>query len=347
MLWGQQPDPDTRIHDVLRFIRPDGAPLPPEAFPLAAAIADGTADANRQAVIERRGQPSVKVSINILPLNTVGQRRAGLILFHHPSERHLRQAALKGRDRTDESLRFQRSQRNGFLGGFTAAQEEFLADIGHDLRSLLGGLAVSGALLIADAPIGKDGDRIRRHAGASQRAVARMTRIINDLLDTASIDAGALTIAPEPVDAGRLVSDTVEAFTSMAAAKNIALDGALPEPPLTVTVDEVRILQVLENLVSNAIKFTPAGGRVFIRIRTVGRRIQFVVSDTGVGIPERKLQAIFERFHHVTKDRRGLGLGLHISKAIVEAHGGRIWAKSEVGIGSMFHVELPVAPVSR
>jgi hypothetical protein len=81
-LWGQRPEPDARIHDFLRFIRPDGAPLPPEAFPLAAAIADGTAEANRQAVIDRRGQPSVLVRINILPLNTVGQRRAGLMLFH-------------------------------------------------------------------------------------------------------------------------------------------------------------------------------------------------------------------------------------------------------------------------
>ena len=368
-LWGQEPEPDTRIHDVLRFIRPDGAPLPPEAFPLAAAIADGTADANRQAVIERRGQPSMRVSINILPLNTVGQRRAGLMLFHNASERHLRrEAVLEGRDRTDESLRFERSQRRGFLGAFseversvtnedligeracadtvTAAQEDLLADVSHDLRSMLGGLAVSAALLIADAPVGKEGDKIRRHAGASQRAVARMTRLVNDLLDTASIEAGKLAIVPEPVDVGRLVSDIVEAFTSMAAAKNIVLDAALPKPRLSASLDELRILQVLENLVSNAIKFTPAGGKVSIRIRATAHRIQFVVSDTGIGIPENKLAAIFERFNQVNKDRRGLGLGLHISKSIVDAHGGRIWAQSEVAIGSTFSVDLPIASVS-
>jgi signal transduction histidine kinase len=76
------------------------------------------------------------------------------------------------------------------------------------------------------------------------------------------------------------------------------------------------------------------------------RRIQFVVSDTGVGIPENKLAAIFHRFRQVSKDRRGLGFGLHNSKSIVEAHGGRIWAKSQVAVGSTFYVELPVAPVS-
>jgi signal transduction histidine kinase len=366
-LWGQQPEPETRIHDFLRFIRPDGAPLPPEAFPLAAVIADGVAEADRQAVIERRGQPSVLVRINILPLNTVGQRRAGLMLFHSPSERHLREALVEERQRTDESLRLERSRSGrGYLSAFfeaertatdefligerafadmvTAAHEGVLADVSHDLRSLLGGLTVSAALLIADAPPGKDGDKIRNHAGASQRAVLRMTRLITDLLDTASIQAGRLQITPKPADVGKLVGDTVEAFTSIATAKNIDLDATLPVFPLIAVLDDLRILQVLANLVGNAIKFTPAGGQVSIRIRTAADRIQFVVSDTGTGIPENKLSTIFDRFQQVDKDRRGLGLGLHISKCIVEAHGGRIWAESGF-IGSTFFVELPVARV--
>ena len=195
-----------------------------------------------------------------------------------------------------------RAERNGYLAAFleaerhatneglideraysetvTTAQEDFLADVSHDLRSLLGGLAVSAALLIADAPRGKEGDKIRRHAGASQRAVARMTRLINDLLDTASIEAGRLAIIQEPVDVGRLVGDTVEAFTSVAEAKSIALDVDFPAAPLSVKLDDLRILQVLENLVSNAIKFTPAGGTVAIAIRTTADRIRFAVSDT-------------------------------------------------------------------
>lgn len=368
-LWGQRPEPDARIHDFLRFIRPDGAPLPPEAFPLASAIDDGIAEADRQAVIDRRGQPSVLVRINILPLNTVGQRRAGLMLFHSASERRLRREALfEERLRIDESLRFERRRSDsGDLAAFvatermatnerligepasadtaTAAHDGFLADVSHDLRSLLGGLSVSAALLIADAPAGKEGDKIRAHAGVSQRAVARMTRLISDLLDTASIEARRLTISAEPVDVGRLLGDTVAAFMSTAEEKHIALDAAFPEPPLIATLDDLRILQVLANLVGNAIKFTPEGGRVSIRTRTTAHRIQFLVTDTGVGIPEDKRAAIFERFHQVTRDRRGLGLGLHISKGIVEAHGGRIWVESGIA-GSTFYVELPVAPIS-
>ena len=91
----------------------------------------------------------------------------------------------------------------------------------------------------------------------------------------------------------------------MAEEKHVALDAALPEPPLVATLDDLRILQVLANVVSNAIKFTPEGGRVSIQIRTIAHRIQFVVTDTGVGIPEHMLAAIFERFHQVSRDRRG------------------------------------------
>jgi signal transduction histidine kinase len=368
-LWGQRPEPDTRIHDFLRFIRPDGVPLPPEAFPLAAAIDGGIAEANRQAVIDRRGQPSLLVRIDILPLNTVGQRRAGLMLFHSASERGpRREALLEERDRTDERLRFERSKAGyGYLAAFleaernatddllngerayadtvTAEQEGFLATVSHDLQTLLDGLAVSAALSIADAPRGEDGDKIRKHAGASQRAVARMTRLIGDLLDTASIQAGRLAITPKPVDVGKLVSDTLEAFKPIAVASDIDLDAALPAPPLSAIMDGQRIQQVLSNLVSNAIKFTPSGGRVSIRTRTTVERIQFAVTDTGIGIPENEMAGIFKRFQHARNERGGLGLGLHISKSIVEAHSGKIWAERG-SVGSTFYVELPIEPVS-
>jgi len=112
-------------------------------------------------------------------------------------------------------------------------------------------------------------------------------------------------------------------------------------------LDGGRILQVLANLVSNAIKFTPAGGRVSIRVVADRNDIQFSVSDTGIGIPDQALSAVFERFRQLSKDRRGLGLGLHISKCIVEAHGGRMWAESVVGVGSTFHFVLPASPAAQ
>ena len=106
--------------------------------------------------------------------------------------------------------------------------------------------------------------------------------------------------------------------------------------------DHARILQVLSNLVRNALQFTPSGGAITLRVAAEPHGCRIDVSDTGAGIPADELQRIFERFHQVgNTDRRGLGLGLYISKAIVDAHGGRIWAESEIGRGSRFSFTLP------
>ncbi|HEX6275439.1 MAG TPA: ATP-binding protein, partial [Polyangiaceae bacterium] len=110
-----------------------------------------------------------------------------------------------------------------------------------------------------------------------------------------------------------------------------------------VSFDPARVLQVLVNLLSNAIKFTPPNGRVVVGVECIGEELRFKVSDTGEGIPLAKLEAIFERFVQVTeKDRRGVGLGLYISKCIVQGHGGRIWAESTLGTGSTFCFTLPI-----
>ncbi len=98
---------------------------------------------------------------------------------------------------------------------------------------------------------------------------------------------------------------------------------------------------MLANLVSNAIKFTPVAGRISIQIGSEGNDLTFMVKDTGIGIPPDALETVFERFRQLSKDRRGLGLGLHISKSIVEAHGGRMWAESTLGVGTTIHFALP------
>jgi signal transduction histidine kinase len=113
------------------------------------------------------------------------------------------------------------------------------------------------------------------------------------------------------------------------------------------TFDHERVLQVLANLLSNAIKFTPAGGRISFRVEPVGPDVRFSVADTGSGIPSHQLEAVFKRFWQArSEDWRGLGLGLYISKGIIETHGGRIWAESQLGKGSTFSITLPGAPGS-
>ncbi len=241
------------------------------------------------------------------------------------------------REATDEDLTGEREQADTAI----ASRDDFLATVSHDLRNLLNGLSLNSQALVELAPEGPAGDSMRKRGAVSGRLVARMNRLIGDLLDISSLDAGKLAIVPEPIEVSKLLRETLEAFEPIATLKRIALDAEEVALPGHAWLDGGRILQVLANLVANAIKFTPAGGRVSVRIRAERGELHFSVSDTGMGIPEGALQAVFARFCQLHADRRGLGLGLHISKRIIEAHGGRMWVESMVGRGSTFHFSLP------
>ena len=170
-----------------------------------------------------------------------------------------------------------------------------------------------------------------------------MNRLIGDLVDVASIEAGVLAVTREVGDPTPAVTEAVDTFQAQAAAAGVSLTAEIVPPPSLAAFDSARILQVLTNLLSNAIKFTPAHGRIVVHVERFGDEIRFAVSDTGVGIAADKLEAVFVRFLQVTEnDRRGVGLGLYISKAIVQGHGGRIWAESKVGEGSTFCFTLPI-----
>ena len=243
------------------------------------------------------------------------------------------------REATDEDLVRERKHTDTVI----ATRDEFLATVSHDLRSLLCGLSLNAELLVRMAPEGSGGDKLRKHAVMSHKGIAQMNRLVNDLLDLASIEAGKLALLPERVEVGEIVRETLDAFQPIAAAKHITLDADFAAAPINASLDGGRILQVLANLVGNAIKFTPEEGRVSIRVRANTNEIEFTVSDTGIGIPEGSLESVFERFRQIRKDRRGLGLGLHISRCIVEAHGGKMWAESKPAAGSTFHFSLPAA----
>ncbi|MCY1083710.1 sensor histidine kinase [Archangium lansingense] len=263
-------------------------------------------------------------------------------------EREARKRALASllqleRETTDQHLLTERGRSDEAL----AARDDFLGMVSHDLRTLLGGIAMRAAMLLRNAADDEVGQRTRKDAASIQHFTARMNRLIGDLLDIVSIEAGKLTVEPRPEDAILLVRETVEAFQPTASAKGISLDSEVARDSLLARFDHDRILQVLANLLSNAIKFTPEGGRISIRVEPVEEEVRFSVTDTGSGIAEDDLRRIFERFSQVlASDRRGLGLGLYISKCIVEAHGGRIWAESQPKAGSTFFFTLPGARTS-
>lgn len=244
------------------------------------------------------------------------------------------------REETDKYLLTERALSDDAL----ATRDDFLGIVSHDLRNILNTM-VGSAALIADRVSREDpAEEVRGHARRIQRACARMNRLIGDLVDVVSLDAGKPVVTPEVGDTTSVVTEVVEAFEEHAAQNQVSLSAEIG-PPLVAEFDPARILQVLTNLLSNAIKFTPAQGKVVVRLARVGDDIRFAVSDTGVGLPSDQLEAVFGRFVQVAgKDRRGVGLGLYISKGIVQAHGGRIWAESRVGEGSTFYFTLPIHP---
>jgi CheY-like chemotaxis protein len=195
---------------------------------------------------------------------------------------------------------------------------------------------------MSNSPDGKqrsEGDFIARRAG-------EMNRLIQDLLDISSIDAGRLRLEKSRQGVPRMLEEALAVWESLAAQKSLGINCECPSADeLDLDCDPNRILQVLNNLVGNAIKFTEPGGSIHVRVEPRANDVCFSVTDSGPGIPEADLPHIFDRFTRAsTTARRGTGLGLSIAKGIVEAHGGRIWVESQAGVGSTFYFTLPLIP---
>jgi signal transduction histidine kinase len=252
--------------------------------------------------------------------------------------RALRTFLPLGRESTDRSLRSERIRADQAV----VNRDDFLAIVAHDLRGMLNGILLSSALLAqraerdnADASTLAETVRIGRY-------VARMERLIGDLVDIASVDAGKLAVAPSSGYLAGPIAEAADAFQTAAASKGITLESRVGALPLQASFDHNRILQVLGNLVSNALKYTPRGGKItLVGVRDDGG-VRLTVSDTGSGIPEEALESIFERFTQVgANGHGGLGLGLYISRCLVQAHGGSIRAESDPGAGTRICLTLP------
>lgn len=243
------------------------------------------------------------------------------------------------RVKTDRYLLTERVRSDDAL----ANRDDFLGIVSHDLRNLLGGIVMSAGAMAKLADSHEQGKQMLAGTARIQRYAARMNRLIGDLLDVASIDAGRLAFSPVDCDVAAVIDEAVETFQSDAAFRHIALTSRVVRP-LTARFDHDRLLQVLANLISNAIKFSPDKGRIEVTAARAGDGVQVSIADAGTGIPPEMMEVVFERFWQAGEgDRRGLGLGLYISKSIVDAHGGRIWVESTPGKGSTFHFTLPPA----
>lgn len=236
-----------------------------------------------------------------------------------------------------ENVRLHRAEKRA-----TQARDEVLGVVAHDLRGPLNAIALQAGLLSRLS--GSEHERARKAASEIMRAVGRMGRLVDDLVDVARLEVGELDVAPASLSPEALVAEVVELHRVEVSSglRQFAceLSPGLPE----VWADRDRLLQVFQNLVMNALKFTPRG-RISIGARPSGDEVLFWVSDTGSGIAVEDIPHVFERFWRAAGAARGgRGLGLPIVKTIVHAHGGRVWVESRLGIGSTFYVTMPVVP---
>ncbi len=218
-------------------------------------------------------------------------------------------------------------------------REEVLAVVSHDLRNPLAAIQMAAALLLLR--LGGDA-RSRKQVETIHRSASRMEHLLADLLDMASIQAGRLSLERQPERPDNLLTELMEVHEPTAREKGLRLQRNCDLGDAFLDVDRDRVLQLLGNLVGNAIKLCQPGDSITVSCADAGREALFAVADTGPGIPETDLPHLFEPYWSAKRHaKKGTGLGLYISKGIVEAHGGRLWVESAIGQGATFYFSLP------
>jgi PAS domain S-box-containing protein len=331
--------------------------LPSKSFPIAWTVLD-----TRRPMVVPRVPPEVveratpeafaellraaaPTSVMGVPLFAHGTRVGAMVLVSSVPEREYgpddvrlaEELGLRG------GLAIENARLYGEARRAVRARDEVLGIVAHDLRNPLNAILLQCHAMVRHGP--EVERRSHQRVDAVCRAATRMNRLIQDLLDVARIERGGLSIQQAVVSASEMASEAVEAQRPLAESSSldIRLDvsGELPQ----VWADRERVLEVFENLIGNAIKFTKPGGHITVGANRQDHEDVFWVSDTGRGISTGDLPHVFERFWQSHQaEGRGAGLGLTIAKGIVEAHGGRIWAESVPGQGSTISFTIPTAP---
>jgi signal transduction histidine kinase len=223
-------------------------------------------------------------------------------------------------------------------------QTEFLANMSHELRTPLNAI-IGFADLLHDGVVGPVEAQQREFLGDIRISSRHLLQLINDVLDLAKIESGTLDIAPEPVDLARVIGEVRDILRGTVTNRRLDVELELPAELGRVTVDPAKLRQILYNYLSNALKFTPDGGRVTIRAQVLDTVFRIEVEDTGIGIAADDLRKLFVPFRQLdastTKRYQGTGLGLALTRRLAEAHGGKVGVHSVRGAGSTFWVELP------
>lgn len=306
-----------RAHQEFHGPQEDGSPYPWTGCYVTEAIRHGVVASAEEDVYVRADGSSFPVEITSSPIVDDDRVTGAVVVFRDVTQR-------RELDRM---------------------KNEFLSVVSHELRTPL--TSIRGALgLLAGGAAGVLPVSAQRMTAIALESTERLTRLINDILDIERLEAGTLPLRVSTYPADELLESAASELHELARSAGVHLVVGSAEG--CVLADRDRVIQTLANLVGNAVKFSPAGGEVLMDARRVGASVQLRVRDTGRGIPSDKLESVFDRFEQVdSSDARlegGTGLGLAISRGIVESLGGRIWAESDLGVGTTMYVSLPAAP---
>jgi PAS domain S-box-containing protein len=283
------------------------------------------------------------VSVYIVPL-VVGDRTLGALTLLDLGDREGR-FAVEGRTLVQQfaasaALALENARLYAAARRATGARDEVLAVVSHDLRNPISAITMC-ARILHEAPPTDTAER-EKMLTAITDATAWMQRLIRDLLDVSAIEAGRLSVERRPTAVAPIITGAVGMVSGEIEARAIRLEVDVPNGLSAVNADESRIVQVITNLLGNAIKFTETDGRITVRARETSGTMVVSVEDTGIGIEAGALPHIFDRFWQArATPRAGSGLGLAIARGIIEAHGGKIWVESELGRGSKFSFSIP------
>jgi PAS domain S-box-containing protein len=242
----------------------------------------------------------------------------------------------------------QLASRNREVEQANRQKTEFLASMSHELRTPLHTI-IGFSELLTEQLEGPLGEKQQRFVGHILQDARHLLELINEILDISKIESGRLELKRESFDFNQCVEDVMGGIRHQAATKNITLENK-NRFQSSLYADRLRVKEILYNLLSNAVKFTPEGGRVWVEAHSEGDALHVSVCDTGIGIPEKEHPSIFEKFYQVGDItggvREGTGLGLPITKHLVELHGGGISVESRPGKGSSFHLTFPLSPAT-
>jgi PAS domain S-box-containing protein len=330
--------------------------VPPERQEAALALLEAVVAEDRVAhletVREREDGELVHVAFTYSPIRDSAGNPVGVSAIGQDVTERVRAAADRERllvveqeaRAIAEAAQRDLSAQNERLRELDRLKDEFIALVSHELRTPLTSIRGYTELLL-DGEAGNLTDEQRRFLGVVERNSHRLLHLVGDLLFLAQVEAGKLVLDVGALDLSAVASESVETARPQAEAKEITLTLATGPVPL-IAGDRARMAQLLDNLISNAIKFTPQSGRVDVRVRSLHDQAVLEVRDSGMGIPADEQEFLFERFFRTSNATehaiQGTGLGLAISKAIVEAHSGRITVTSEEGAGTTFQVALPL-----